>query len=66
MKTMDFEEFLWALGYTEEQIDKLSIYLKDRKPVPENVHELFKSEFLKYTCLGGFTKVVKDYVNKKN
>ena len=66
MKTMDFEEFLWALGYTEEQIDNLSIYLKDRKPVPENVHELFKSEFLKYTCLGGFPKVVKDYVNKKN
>ena len=66
MKTMDFEEFLWALGYTEEQIDNLSIYLKDRKPVPENLHELFKSEFLKYTCLGGFPKVVKDYVNKKN
>ena len=36
MKTMDFEEFLWALGYTDKQIDNLLSYFYDKKPIPES------------------------------
>lgn len=66
MKTMDFEEFLWALGYSEKQIDILLNYFNKKEHVPENIHNLYKEVFLKYACIGGFPKVVKEYVNTRN
>ncbi len=62
MKTMDFEEFLWANGYKKNQIDMLLKYFDDKKPIPENVHNIFKSLFLKYACIGGFPKAIKEYL----
>lgn len=66
MKTMDFEEFLWGLGYKEKQIDDLLNYFYEKKPVPENIHELYKNLFLKYVSIGGFPKVVKEYIVTHN
>ena len=66
MKTMNFEEFLWAMGYKKEQISELIEYFISKKPVPENIHKLYKDIFLKYACIGGFPKVVKEYINTKN
>ena len=62
MHTMDFEEFLWAMGYKEEQINLLIECFNNKKPVPTNVHELYKELFLKYACIGGFPKVIKEYL----
>ncbi len=62
MKTMDFEEFLWAYGYKEEQIGILLDYFSKRRPVPPSIHSLFKGLFLKYACIGGFPKVIKEYL----
>ena len=61
MKTMDFEEFLWALGYQEKQIDFLQDCFEKKEPVPENVHKIYHDLFLEYVCIGGFPKVVKEY-----
>lgn len=66
MKTMDFEEFLWAIGYSESQTNELVDYFNRKSMIPDNVHALFKDLFLKYACVGGFPKVVKEYVNTKN
>lgn len=66
MHTMDFEEFLWANGYTEEQTDTLVGYFERKEPVPEPSHSLFKDIFRKYVCVGGFPKVVKKYVTTRN
>ena len=66
MKTMDFEEFLWAIGYSADQINKLVDCFNKKEPIPENMHVLFKEVFLKYACLGGFPKVVKEYVESRN
>ncbi len=63
MKTMDFEEFLWALGYKENQIDELVNYFIKKEPIPNNINKLYKDLFLKYACIGGFPKVVKEYIN---
>ncbi len=62
MKTMDFEEFLWAYGYKKEQTNSLIGYFEKKKPVPKNIHDLYKDIFLKYACVGGFPKVVKEYL----
>ena len=65
MKTMDFEEFLWAMGYKEEQINAIVDCFNEKKPVPENIHILYKDLFLKYACIGGFPKVVKEYLSTR-
>ncbi|MGN1295228.1 MAG: AAA family ATPase [Bacilli bacterium] len=66
MKTMDFEEFLWALGYKKEQTETLAQYYNEKKRIPDNIHTLYKDLFLKYACIGGFPKVVLEYVKTKN
>ena len=66
MKTMDFEEFLWALGYKKEQTNKLVSYYNEKKKIPDNIHEMYKDIFLKYVCIGGFPRVVLEYINTHN
>lgn len=66
MKTLDFEEFLWACGYKEFQIEQLINYYNKKEPIPENIHNLYKSIFLKYVCIGGFPKVVKEYISSNS
>ena len=34
MKSMDFEEFLWAKGYSETQIDEIFEFMKEVKQLP--------------------------------
>lgn len=65
MKTMDFEEFLWALGYKNDQIEQLIKYFIKKEVIPENIHNLYKNLFLKYACIGGFPRVVSEYVKSK-
>ena len=66
MKTMDFEEFLWANGYSEEQIDSLLSYFKNRKPIPENVHNKLNNLFKEYICIGGYPEVVNEFLESNN
>ena len=66
MKTMDFEEFLWALDYKKDKTEKLVEYFNNKETIPDNIHNLYKDIFLKYVCIGGFPKTVLEYVNTKN
>lgn len=66
LKTMDFEEFLWANGYNENQVEELLLYFYAKKAIPNNLHELYKQLFLKYICVGGFPKAVMEYIKTKN
>lgn len=63
LNTMDFEEFLWALGYTDNQINILIEHFNNKTKIPNNIHELYKDLYLKYAMIGGFPKVVKTYVD---
>lgn len=62
MYSMDFEEFLWAKGYSQEQINFILIHMIDNKPFNENELSIFKSLFLDYCVLGGMPAVVKTYI----
>lgn len=66
MKTMDFEEFLWAMDYQDEQIRSLLDCFARRQPIPDNIHRLYKDLFSKYMCIGGFPKVVREFVLNRN
>ena len=60
MFSMDFEEFLWAKGYGEEQIDSIRKHMIDLKPFSETELNIYKSLFLDYCVLGGMPEVVRD------
>ena len=66
MKTLDFEEFLWALGYDDNKINDLYKYFIDRKEVPAPLHNTYKKLFLDYLCVGGFPKPIIMYLNNYN
>ncbi len=65
MKTMDFEEFLWAMGYKNENVNSLVEYFNRREPIPSNINLIYKDLFLKYSCIGGFPKVILEYLKTK-
>ncbi len=66
MYSMDFEEFLWALGYKEEQIEDLYIHMKELKPLSNVEFNVFLDRFHEYMVLGGMPAVIKQFVEQKN
>ena len=62
MYSMDFEEFLWAKGYSDTQIDDILKHMLSSKPFSETELNVFKSLFLDYCVLGGMPDVVKGYI----
>ena len=66
MKTLDYEEFLWANNYLQERIDELENYFKEKKEVPKAMHDQFKSLFKKYICVGGFPNAVAEFTDSHN
>lgn len=66
MYSMDFEEFLWALGYKEEQIENLYKCMKNLSPLSETQFNVLLDRFHQYMVLGGMPEVVKLFVDQKN
>ena len=59
MRSMDFEEFLWAKGY---DADSLLSHIRDRKPFSILEQELYMGLFRDYCLLGGMPAVVNNYI----
>lgn len=66
MQSMDFEEFLWAKGYSEAQIDDLFRYMIEVTPLPKSIHEAFLAAFRDYMVVGGMPEVVNRYITQRN
>ena len=62
MYSLDFEEFLWAKGYGEEQISFLRTLFDGGEMVPLSVNEKMESLFLEYMVIGGMPEVVSTYI----
>ena len=62
MFSMDFEEFLWAKGYSDEQIENILNHMVDLIPFGETELAVYKSLFLDYCVLGGMPDVVRGYI----
>lgn len=61
MHSLDFEEFLWAKGVTEEAIDVLRGYYERRECVPEVLNHRYESYLREYLIVGGMPTVVNAY-----
>ena len=62
MHSLDFEEFLWARGVTEEAVSILRGYCDRREMVPEAVNRRYAEMLREYMVVGGMPAVVKAYV----
>lgn len=66
MYSMDFEEFLWALGYKERQIEDLYVHMKELRPLSQIEFNVFLEHFHEYMVLGGMPAVLQLFVEQKN
>lgn len=66
MHSMDFEEFLWAMGYNDEFTADLLNYMLDVRPLSELQMDTLMSLFRDYVIIGGMPEVVSTYVRNKN
>lgn len=66
MHSMDFEEFLWAKGYKDEQIDEMYLSMKELKPLSDIMMKVMDENFKEYLILGGMPKVVSTFIENKN
>lgn len=66
MYSMDFEEFLWAKGYKENQIEEMYLCMKNVKPLSTVMMEVMSENFRDYLVLGGMPNVVATYIKNKN
>ena len=66
MYSMDFEEFLWAKGYKEEQIESLYQHMKNLTPFSETELSVMFENFKEYMVIGGMPAIVNNFVKNKN
>ena len=61
LRSLDFEEFLWAHGYAEDQLNDVCRRLQARTALPEAINETYSRLFLDYCILGGMPDVLENY-----
>ena len=66
MRTLDFEEFLWAKGYGDREVSYIRDAFKARSALSKSMHGSFTSLFREYLCVGGFPEAVCKYVQTNN
>ena len=63
MYSLDFEEFLWAKGYSNQQIDILKKHFETNEKIPQPINDRFESLFREYIVIGGMPEVVSKYID---
>lgn len=66
MYSMDFEEFLWAKGYTDEQINYYYQHMLDLEPLSTVEMDVMTNNFREYMVLGGMPRIVASFVENGN
>ena len=66
MHSMDFEEFLWAKGYKDEQIDDMYSYMLNCQPLPQIMYNVMLDSFGEYMIVGGMPAIVNKFIENKN
>lgn len=64
MHSMDFEEFLWALGYGRDFVEDIYAHLAERRPFGTVELGVLRERFRDFCILGGMPEVVAGYVER--
>jgi predicted AAA+ superfamily ATPase len=62
MFPLDFEEFLWALGY-DKLAEEIKNHYANNEAMPEALHNVALELYQKYFIIGGMPAAVKSFVN---
>ena len=65
MHSLDFEEYLWAKGYSNEQIEDLYQCMKKNEPLSKIQYDVMMENFQEYMIVGGMPLIVKTFVENK-
>lgn len=66
MHSLDFEEFLWAKGYSQEQIESIYSHMKNIESFSENEFDVWMNCFKDYMITGGMPRVVNKFIEQNN
>lgn len=66
MYSLDFEEFLWAVGKNEAAISALREYFDRKEKVDPGIHEQFMALLREYLAVGGMPEVVNSFLKTNN
>jgi len=65
MNSLDFEEFLWAKGYSETVRDEFLNKMLNQNAFSELELKIYFDLFLDFSILGGMPEIVKSYIQNK-
>ena len=66
MYGIDFEEFLWGMGISEDMIMNLCRYIDSKDIVPEAIHSQMMKYFRQYIAIGGMPEAVQKYIDTRD
>lgn len=66
MNSLDFEEFLWAKGYSPSQIEGMYTHVKNTEPFSENEFDVWMNCFKEYMITGGMPHIVNKFIEQNN
>lgn len=66
MYSLDFEEFLWANGISEQAVEYIKEYFEKNEEVPKAMHDKMMELFREYIVVGGMPRVVSKFVETHN
>ncbi len=64
MRSLDFEEFLWAKGYMSDFTDDILEHMNTLTPLNNLMMNVLNTAFLDFCVLGGMPAVVREYIEK--
>ncbi len=63
MRSMDFEEYLWAIGISEKVIDIVRGHIRDRTSIDPGLLDSIDRIYREYMAIGGMPQVVSQYLS---
>ena len=66
MHSLDFQEFLWALGIGEDIIEQLRKYYDEKTAVPYGIHSKMMAYLKQYLVLGGMPEVINTFIKEND
>ena len=66
MRSMDFEEFLWAKGYGNDVIGEMLNHMVSGAAFTSVENDLYSNLFIEFCMLGGMPEIVASYIEKES
>ena len=66
MYGIDFEEFLWGMGISEDMTGTIRGYLQTKSVIPTAIHSQMMSYYRQYVAIGGMPEAVQKYIDTRD